>query len=79
MMTFTQIIEDLGGTTQFSRLVGVGESHARTMKARDSVPVTYWPALLEALRNEGKPTTLEALVSIQARKERKATKRGAAA
>lgn len=47
MKSFRQII-DLFGVERLSRLLGVPDSHIRTMRARDSIPAEYWGALVEA-------------------------------
>ncbi len=52
-MTFEQIIADLGGARGLALAIGVPESHARTMKARKSIPLKYWRALIAAADNAG--------------------------
>lgn len=50
MQTFASIIDAFGGPVPFSQAVGVPDSHARTMKARDSIPIEYWQATIDAAR-----------------------------
>ena len=47
MDTFTSIIDTLGAK-HIAEKLGVAESHVRTMRARDSIPPEYWPALVAA-------------------------------
>lgn len=42
MGTFSGIIDSFGGPAEFGGAVGIATSHARTMKARDSIPPGYW-------------------------------------
>lgn len=46
MKTFCTII-DTFGVPVVATILGLDESHVRTMKARDSIPAEYWGALLE--------------------------------
>lgn len=38
MKTFSDVIDAFGGPNPFGEAIGVAPSHARTMKARDSIP-----------------------------------------
>lgn len=42
MDSFSAVIDALGGAASFGEGIGVSDSHARTMKARDSIPPAYW-------------------------------------
>lgn len=46
MDSFRSIIDALG-TGTISNAIGVPESHVRTMRARDSIPLVYWFDLVE--------------------------------
>lgn len=53
MQSFAAIIDAFGGPGPFSQAVGVSDSHARTMKARGSIPVEYWQIAVEAAKRLG--------------------------
>lgn len=46
--TVADLITSLGGPAAFARLIGVTTEHASLMKRRQSIPVGYWPALIES-------------------------------
>ena len=49
MVSFRSIIERWPSAEQFSADIGLKyPSHARVMKVRNSIPVSYWPKVLEA-------------------------------
>jgi hypothetical protein len=48
METFGAIIDAFGGTSAFGQAIGIPDSHARTMKARDSIPPEHWDRLVKA-------------------------------
>jgi hypothetical protein len=48
METFSAIIDAFGGTSAFGQAIGIPDSHARTMKARDSIPPEHWDRLVKA-------------------------------
>lgn len=67
MNSFTQVIDAFKG--RFAEAVGVEESHARTMKARDSIPSTRWAATVSgAERFSVEGVTLELLARLEAEK-----------
>jgi hypothetical protein len=67
MNTFSEIIDAFGG--RFAEAIGVEESHARTMKARDSIPSTRWMATVNAAQQLGVPgVTLDLLARIEEEK-----------
>lgn len=45
--TFSQVV-DAFGIGALAQLLGVEESHIRTMKARNSIPPEYWGVIIEA-------------------------------
>jgi hypothetical protein len=67
MNSFSAIIEAFEG--RFAEAIGVEESHARTMKARDSIPSTRWMATVNAARQLGiTGVTLDLLARIEEEK-----------
>ena len=67
MNTVTNLFEQLGGPTKVARILGVGFTTASEMKRRGSIPVKYWPKLVEACRADGVDSvTYERLVSMHA-------------
>lgn len=69
MNSFSAVIEAFGG--QFAQAVGVEESHARTMKARNSIPSTRWAATVDAAQRLGiNGVTLDLLARLDAEKSK---------
>lgn len=69
MNSFTEVIEKFG--RQFAGAIGVEESHARTMKARDSIPSSRWMATVEAAQKLGiEGVTLDLLARLDAEKSK---------
>jgi len=69
MNSFSAVIEAFGG--RFAEAIGVEESHARTMKARDSIPSTRWMATVDAAQKLGvEGVTLDLLARLDAEKSR---------
>jgi cellulase/cellobiase CelA1 len=67
MNSFSDVIAAFG--KQFADAIGVEESHARTMKARDSIPSTRWIATVSAAKRLGvKGVTLDLLARLDAEK-----------
>lgn len=52
MTCFRDIIAAFG-TPVVAQILGVPESHVRTMKARDSIPAEYWGPLIEQAPGRG--------------------------
>ncbi|MBP2147425.1 hypothetical protein [Xanthobacter flavus] len=48
MSGFDQIFSDFGGVSVISAILEIPDSHARTMKARGSIPIEYWDRLIKA-------------------------------
>jgi hypothetical protein len=46
--SFSAVIDAFGGAGQFGEAIGIPDSHARTMKARDSIPAARWNSVVEA-------------------------------
>jgi len=52
----------------FGRDLGVTVEHASAFKRRKSIPINYWPALLEAAKKRGlEDVNSELLISIHAK------------
>lgn len=67
MNTFSEVIEAFDG--RFAEAIGVEESHARTMKSRDSIPSTRWMATVDAAQRLGvEGVTLSLLARLDAEK-----------
>lgn len=66
MVSFRSIIERWPSAEQFSADIGLKyPSHARVMKVRDSIPVSYWPKVLEKARERSISLTEADLASAQ--------------
>lgn len=69
MESFAAVIDAFGGPGPFQRATGISDGHARTMKARESIPPEYWPEIVAAAAREGIPgITFETLARLAARK-----------
>ncbi len=69
MNTFADLIDALGGTTAFAEGIDIPASHARTMKARNSIPPEYWRATLRLAEEKGAAgVNAEALMRMRAAK-----------
>ncbi|WP_024516797.1 hypothetical protein [Bradyrhizobium sp. Tv2a-2] len=69
MDSFSEIIDAFHG--QFAEAIGIEESHARTMRARNSIPSTRWQATVDAAhRLQIQGVTLEVLARLEAAKIR---------
>lgn len=67
-MQVNELIDLLGGTTAFSRIIGKGVSTASEMKRNRSIPVEYWPRVIAAARAQGvQEVTAEFLMKMHAR------------
>jgi hypothetical protein len=67
--TFAEIIDAFGGAAAFGAAIGIPDSHARTMKARDSVSPGWWPRIVTEARARGLAwITYEGLASLAERK-----------
>ncbi|GGC90647.1 hypothetical protein [Chelatococcus reniformis] len=68
MNSFAEVIDALGGPVKFGAAVGVPDSHARTMKARNSIPAEYWPTVVSEAEKLGvEAITYESLAVMFAR------------
>lgn len=67
MQSVSTIFEILGGPTRVARILDVGFTTASEMKRRGSIPVKYWPRLVEACEAQGVAgITYEQLVAVHA-------------
>jgi hypothetical protein len=63
MKTVAEIFDAFGGPSSVSRVLNVNPSTASEMKRRRSIPVPYWPALIQGAAERGiAGITYEALV-----------------
>lgn len=68
MHPIDRLFQALGGVTAVADVLGVGQSTASEMRRRKSIPVRYWPALLDAWKvREPDSASYEALVSMHSR------------
>lgn len=67
MNSFSDIIDAFDG--HFAAAIGIEDSHARTMRARNSIPATRWGATIDAAqRLKIRGVTLELLARLEAAK-----------
>ena len=65
---FSQVFSRFGGAARLAREIGIESCHARTMRARGSIPPAYWTRIVAAaarLRIDG--ITFERLAALAAR------------
>ena len=69
MRSVTDIIDAFGGNSKFAAVIGKGASTASEMRRRKSIPVDYWPRLIEASAKwrEHAPLSYEELVAASVR------------
>ncbi len=68
MNSFSSVIDAFGGPAKFGDAIGIPDSHARTMKARDSIPADRWSKVVAAAEERGvEGVTLEKLAELAAR------------
>lgn len=71
MKSATEIIKAFGGCPAFARAVGITDSHARTMLARNSIPPRHWQVVVSAAEAAGiEGITLGALAESVADQQR---------
>ncbi|MDQ0320011.1 hypothetical protein QO002_002149 [Pararhizobium capsulatum DSM 1112] len=67
MNTVSDIFDVFGGNAAVARILGVGASTASEMKRRESIPVEYWPALVdEAKKIDREDVSLERIAIVMA-------------
>ncbi len=48
MLSFAAVITAFGGASAFARAISITPNHARTMLARNSIPVRHWHRVVRA-------------------------------
>jgi len=67
MHEIDSIFKELGGVAEVGRLLGKRVEHASSMRRRKSIPVRYWPTLIEAAKAKGLDSvTYQTLVEAHA-------------
>ena len=83
MKTISDIFNVFGGPAAVARVLNVGQSTASEMKRRESIPVEYWPDLVDEAKRLGRDDiTMESIAFIMAEaglRRRSAKMAGAAA
>lgn len=72
MQNVSEIIDGLGGNTRFAELFGKKQTTASEMRRRKSIPVEYWPRLVEVAHARGIALDYETLVKIHAEQPKEA-------
>jgi len=67
MKTIDDIFAAFGGPAAVGRAIGKSTEHAASMRRRRSIPVAYWPALIQRAAERGIRLTAEMLVEMHAR------------
>lgn len=65
MLTVAEIVDKLGGPTKFGEICGFTVNQASRgsdIRRRGSIPVDYWPKIVEVALERGLPITYETLV-----------------
>jgi hypothetical protein len=71
MNTIDAIFEDLGGARKFAEAIKVKPNAAFEMKRRKSIPVRYWPRLVDACRELGiRGVNYDVLVDLHRKDEK---------
>lgn len=74
--TFGGIIDAFGGAAAFGAAIGIADSHARTMKARSSIPPSWWPRVVAEARARNLTwITYETLAGLVAAEKRRLSRR----
>lgn len=66
--TFDELLDLWDQPRDLSDALGVPRLNARAMKARKSVGIDHWPALLSALKAKGISMTWEELAALRQRR-----------
>ena len=64
MKTVDDIFSALGGTGALAKIIEVKHSAASEMRRRGSIPVRYWPQLIEGARAAGVSIDSDLLVDV---------------
>lgn len=68
MDSFSDVIDALG-ISGASKILGIPESHVRTLKARDSIPAAYFKRIVESAEGRAHGITFEFLHALLHRTE----------
>lgn len=69
MNSISDIVDVIGGSGKLAIILGVKPSAASEMKRRDSIPVKYWPKLVDECRAIGvRGVNYDSLVSLHQKK-----------
>ena len=72
--TIPELIDAFGGPTKFARIIEKEPSTASEMRRRSSIPVRYWPKLVDAARERNiEGVNNDALVKMHAPTEERVT------
>lgn len=66
MNTVSDIFERLGGTGAVAKIIDVKHSAASEMRRRKSIPVRYWPQLIDGARRVNMEIDSDLLMSVHA-------------
>jgi hypothetical protein len=66
MNSVYELFDQMGGAAAVGRLIGKGASTASEMKRRGSIPVEYWPVLIESAKGRELGISAEILLRIHA-------------
>lgn len=66
MHNVDDIFRELGGTGAVARMIDVKQSAASEMRRRGSIPVKYWPQLVNGATSAGVTLSNDFLVSLHA-------------
>jgi hypothetical protein len=72
MESIADIIDALGGSTAFGVICGFSKNpgaRGSDMRQRGSIPVIYWPRVVEAARDKGKAIDNDVLVRAHQRRK----------
>ena len=64
MQNISDIFTSLGGTGAVAKILGVKHSAASEMRRRGSIPVRYWPVLIEGAAAVGVEIDSDILVKV---------------
>ena len=69
METIETIFQHLGGASGVGRAIGKSTEHAAAMRRRRSIPLRYWPKVIDAAQAKGVTIDEALLVAIHNRVE----------
>lgn len=66
MKSVSDLFEKMGGSAAIARIIRKGASTASEMKRRGSIPVEYWPDLIESDKGHELGLSAELLLDLHA-------------